>query len=157
MSEHQQLEDCIAGVVIPLEEKGVALISPEAIAAMVDDAIDPDSLSPSLKTYASMRQIKHHVRGYLRRRHDPEVKAKNDDPNLPLFSDELQPYYPVVISSEGEKKKTSYKLRHLLTVSEVQKIAKGMRRSGRTLLSHADALEAEAAERTRLRESKIQG
>lgn len=142
-SLNRQLEECIANIVMPMEAQGVDIISPDFVANMVDEKIDPDRQAPELKTYTSTLQIKQSVRSFLRRRHDPVEKAEIADSNMDLFGSELQLYYPVTIKLPDGSNDKAYKQRHLLTQQERGRIAKTMRQAARTLLSHADALVAE--------------
>jgi len=133
----EQLESLIAQVVTDLESKNVLLISPENVANSVDALIDPDNISPALKTYASIMQIRQSTRAYLRKRHDPVVKMEQEilDGTADMFSDQLQPYYPVKRDS-----KEGYAKLETLTSKEVQVCAGKMRSAGVALLTHSDAL-----------------
>lgn len=141
----EQLETIIAGVVTELEEQNVLLISPENVANKVDVIIDPDSISPALKTYSSIMQIRQNTRAYLRKRHDPVGKMEQqiEEGIVDMFADQLQPYYPVK-RSDGE----GYAKLETLTTKEVEKCAAKMKKAGEALLAHADALIA--WDRTRL-------
>ena len=137
----EQLDSIIAQVVTCLEAQNVLLISPENVANQVDAMIDPDSLSPSLKTYASIMQIRQSTRAYLRKRHDPVEKMEQEilDGTADMFSDHIQPYYPVKRLDKGKK---AYAKTETLTEEEVNFNVNRMRKAGAALLTHADALEA---------------
>ena len=134
----EQLESIIAQVVTELEEQKVLLISPENVANKVDSIIDPDNLSPDLKTYASIMQIRQSTRSYLRKRHDPVEKMEQEiHGSGDMFSDQLQPYYPV--KRDGED---GYAKLETLTIEEADICADKMDRAGASIQRHADALRA---------------
>ena len=138
-----QLDGIIATVLLPLEESGVDIINPAHVAAEVDRSIDPQALSPALKTYASMMQIRGRVRAILAARHDPVQKAeeyaasKTED----LFGDVLQPFYPVRRRDEAGNPPV-YIRRELLTDTDIDAICRRMERAGNSLIQHVDALRA---------------
>ena len=135
----EQLDALIAQVVTDLEGQHVLLISPENVANQVNMLIDPDNISPALKTYASTMQIRQSTRGYLRKRHDPVGKMEQEiiDGTDDMFSDQLQEYYPV--KREGVK---AYAKRGLMTSSEVDTCASRMEKAGSALQEHARAFRA---------------
>jgi hypothetical protein len=143
MSKHdplaRQLEQLIQSVIDPLNQAGVDIISPEHIANAVDHKIDPDQLSPEMKTYASMMQIRSAARRLLARNYDPLQKAADyvsgdsDD----LFAGLLQDRYPV--KRDGIR---GYALRDVMTEADVAFNSSRMRKAGETMLQHSDALDA---------------
>ena len=134
-----QLTDIIAKVVIDLELQKVILINPANVANIVDKEIDPTNISPQLKTYCSTMQIRDSVRDYLRKRHDPvyKIEAQILDGHDDMFSDQMQPYYPV-------KRDTGdgYVLVEYCTDQELTRCANRMGAAGNKLLSHRDAIYA---------------
>lgn len=148
MSKHdplaRQLDEIISTVILPLESAGVDIIDPAFVANEVDRAIDPESTSPQLKTYASTMQIRARVRASLAARHDPVKKAEayaefeSDD----LFGDVLQPFYPAKRVDDSGEKVPVYVRRELLTSNEVDAICQRMERAGNALIRHVDALRA---------------
>lgn len=144
MSNHDsvagQLEALIDSVVLPMEEAGVD-IDPVFVAAQVDRLIDPGSVSPALKTYASVMQIRGMTRKRLARRHDPVERANEfaAEGTGDLFEGSLQPYYPAKRPSE-DGAETIYVRREKLTDIDVQAIAARMSKAGESLMKHARAL-----------------
>jgi len=134
-----QLESIVNSVIDPLEAAGVDIISPDHVAQATDKKLDPDSVSPALKTYASMMQIKTIARRVLAKRHDPVVAAEDyaagasDD----LFGGILQLRYPAKRAGAD-----GYVRRELLTETEIAFNSGRMRKAGDSLLQHADALDA---------------
>ncbi len=130
-------------------ENDVEIISPEAIADQVDQRIDPEQVSPQEKTYASTLHLWAEVRKYLARNYDPVEKAKNalEAGQSDLFSDVLQDYYPVQRLIDGEQT-LAYTPRHCLCASDVGRLVQRMERAGRSLIKHANALEAYVQERS---------
>lgn len=120
------------------------IIDPAFIANEVDKLIDPETLSPELKTHASILHIRAMVRRALARRHDPIAKAKEfvetgqDD----LFDGILQPYYPVKRIGPENEKLSLYMRRDILTSTDVDLIDSRMRKAGESLIKHCDALQA---------------
>lgn len=147
MSKHDplasQLDQIISSVLLPMEERQVDIIDPAMIAREVDLRIDPDGLSPALKTYSSTMQIRSRVRQTLAARHDPVKKAEqyamgeSDD----LFGDVLQPFYPVK-RSDGDGFKPVYIRRELLNQRDIDLICRRMEKAGNALIRHVDALRA---------------
>lgn len=132
------LDEYIYRVISPLEQVG-AVIDPANVAFEVDQLIDPESVSPELKTQLSIEQIKNVVRKTLAKRHDPIEKANdyvNGDQD-DLFGNELQPYYPARREAQAV-----YIPRHELTEIDVERIVKRMTKAGESLQVHARALQA---------------
>lgn len=123
----------------------VGEVSPSWVATQVMVEIEfPQSLHALgyIGCHLEIRQI---ARQKLRRAHDPYAKVKasvegEDD----LFPETLQERYPRKPVPDEEP---LYALRDLLTKSDVEYNVARMRRGGRALLKHADALEAWDAER----------
>jgi hypothetical protein len=134
-----ELDNIFFQIITPLEVSG-EIISPVKVAVDMDKIIDPDRLSPELKTWATIEHIKHYVRTKLAKRHDPVKKANDyiENDTDDLFGDELQPYYPVRRNSEPV-----YVPRQDLTEHDVERIVKRMTRAGESLQTHARALKAE--------------
>jgi len=134
-----QLDSIIATIVTKLESEKIILISPENIANQVNDFIDPENVSPALKTYASIMQIRQNTRAYLRKRHDPidKMERQIEEGINDMFSDQLQDYYPV-----KRREEKAYIRREYMTTKEVESCVTRMRKAGAALLRHADAFEA---------------
>lgn len=137
-----QLDQIINTVILPLEDIGED-INPVYVANEVDKLIDPVGVSPELKTYASTLQIRGLTRKILAKRHDPVKKAQDyiEGEQDDLFSDQLQPYYPVKRTIE-EVRESIYIRREKLTDIDVKTIASRMSKAGESLLEHVRALEA---------------
>jgi hypothetical protein len=124
----------------------VGEVSPSWIATQVMTDIEfPRSLH-TLGYVGCHLEIRQIARQKLRRAHDPYAKvqasiAGDDD----LFPETLQERYPLPPKPGDEP---VYALRDLLSRSDVQYNVERMRRGGRALLKHADALEAWDAERS---------
>lgn len=140
-----QLDEIISRVVLPLEQQQIDIINPVAVADEVDKLIDPDGVSPSLKTYSSVLNIRQLVRQRLKKRHDPTERAKDyvNSETDDLFGDRLQPYYPVKRQDESGEMARVYMRRELMTEFDVEAVCKRMSRAGSALLAHADELRAE--------------
>ena len=138
----RQIEELVDVVVLPLEEQG-ADINPVMVASQVDLLIDPDSISPDLKTYASIMQIRNITRKRLAKRHDPVEIAKDyvENDTGDLFGESLQPYYPTKRMESGERQSV-YVRKENLTDMDVKRLVKTMSKAGSALLEHARALDA---------------
>lgn len=138
-----QLEELVDKVVLPLEEVGAA-IDPVSVAAAVDKLIDPESVSPELKTYASIMQIRSVARKRVAKRHDPVERAAEyvaGNAQEPLFDNLLQPYYPAIRSDDGERR-TVYVPRESLNDVDMHRVCERMTKAGESLLEHVRALQA---------------
>ena len=135
-----QIDQYIYQVILPLESSG-AEINPAHVAYAVDKLIDPESLSPALKTHVSIQQLKSQTRKLLASRHDPIAKAESYvlGEEQDLFSETLQSYYPVKRRSES-KTEAVYIPREQLSEMDVQAICKRMSKAGDSLLEHSRAL-----------------
>jgi phospholipid N-methyltransferase len=125
----------------------VGEVSPSWIATQVMSEIEfPQSLHilGYVGCHLEVRQIS---RQKLRHAHDPYANVKasieaEDD----LFPETLQERYP---REPRKAEEPIYALRDLLTEADVRFNVERMRRGGKALLKHADALEAWNAERRR--------
>jgi hypothetical protein len=123
----------------------VGEVSPSWIATQAMSEIEfPRSLH-ALGYVGCHLEIRQIARQKLRRQHDPYAKAKasiegEDD----LFAETLQERYP---RQPRPSEESIYALRELLTRADVQYNVERMRRGGRALLKHADALQAWDTER----------
>ena len=125
-------------------------VNPSSIANGVLEALASGAESDTTR-YLSFEQLKQMSREFLRRRKDvdgEENEAHSAQPELPLgikFSGKLQDRYPVPRKSGDEP---TYKLRHHLTPEERHWNVMQLRKSAGARLEHADALQAEGAERS---------
>ncbi len=129
-----QLDSIIDSVMLPLEEAGQN-VDVNHVADQVDRIIDPQCLSPFVKTYSSTMNIRARVRQRAAKRHDPVVRA--DDyiaGQTDAFDGILQAYYP--------ESKSLYVPRERLTEAGYLKVRGRMRSAGHALLEHTDALDA---------------
>lgn len=140
MNQHQQI---MVEMQRQYDELGNAIIvSPDALAYKVylhfqkKKAVDPHI------QYTSLEHMKSMARKFLAKNHDPALKADepDDDDQAQMFSGELQDRYPVP-TKKGEERQ--YKKRSALTHDERSWNVKRLRKAGKSLLEHADALEAE--------------
>lgn len=138
-----QLEECIAQVVLPLEETGRD-VSVVEVANSVDALIDPDCSAPPLKTYASTMRIREQVRKHLARRHDPVQRAEDyaEGQGDDLFNGTLQAYYPAKRQTDEGSKSPVYVPIERLTEVDVAAVCGRMEKAGASLVKHADALKA---------------
>lgn len=138
----KKVDDEISGVVEMLEERGNALLIPH-IANVVYSRLDEQKSSPHIIQYLSQQEIKQKTRAYLRRRHDPIVRAEEaaERDQEDLFADTLQDYYPVKRDVMGERQRM-YVPREDLSSVEVSEIAERLSRTGSALIRHADGLVA---------------
>jgi hypothetical protein len=143
MSDEEQLYAAVQKVIDDYHLVGE--VSPSWIATQVMADIEfPRSLH-ALGYVGCHLEIRQIARQKLRRAHDPYDKVKasvegEDD----LFPETLQDRYP---RQPRPPEEPIYALRDLLTRADVQYNIERMRRGGRALLKHADALEAWDAER----------
>lgn len=138
----KKVDDEISSVVEMLEDQGNALVIPH-IANTVYSRLDAGKVSPHVIQYLSQQEIKQKTRAYLRRRHDPIVRAEQavEKDQEDLFADTLQDYYPVKRDIMGERQRI-YTPRDDLTKSDVSEIAGRLSRAGSALIRHADGLVA---------------
>ncbi len=143
MSAEDQLNAAVQHVID--DYRHVGEISPSWIATQVMVAIDfPQSLH-ALGYVGCHLEIRQIARGKLRHAHDPfarmQASIKGEDD---LFPETLQEFYP---KRPRPREEPLYAMRDLLTRDDVQYNVERMRRGGRALLKHADAIEAWDAER----------
>jgi hypothetical protein len=143
MTAEEQLYAAVQKVID--DYHAVGEVSPSWIATQVMQAIEfPRSLH-ALGYVGCHLEIRQIARQKLRRAHDPKAKVQASiDGEDDLFPETLQERYPRQPRSSEEP---IYALRELLTRADVQYNVERMRRGGRALLKHADALEAWDAER----------
>lgn len=148
MSIHHQIENLIAEVARPIIENGVQIVSPAFIADEVDRRIDPDSIAPMEKTYATRMYLRHEVRKFLARNFDPVERTRSQaiEEQSDLFADVLQDYYPVKRHFEGEEQLV-YTRRERLSVTDATRLADRMKRGGESLIKHAETLLAYVIDR----------
>ena len=143
------VEQRIREVVLPLEENGVIFIDPNMVASAVLARIDPANESPALTAYCATMDLRQRCRKFLARRHDPVEKAaafaafQSDD----LFSGMLQDYYPARRPNDASVPVSGYLRRDEMSRTELRKVSKRLRKAGSSMIEHADALDAYAAER----------
>lgn len=143
------IDQRIREVVLPLEETGVVLIDPNMVADAVLTSIDPDRDSPDLAAYCATMDLRQRCRKFLARRHDPVEKAaafaafQSDD----LFAGMLQDYYPARRQDDAGVPVAVYVRRDQLARTELRDVSRRLRKAGSSLIEHADALDAYAAER----------
>lgn len=143
------IDQRIREVVLPLEETGVVLIDPNMVADAVLTSIDPDRDSPDLAAYCATMDLRQRCRKFLARRHDPVEKAaafaafQSDD----LFAGMLQDYYPARRQDDTGVPVAVYVRRDQLARTELRDVSRRLRKAGSSLIEHADALDAYAAER----------
>lgn len=122
-----------------------AIISPAAIAHRAFESFSTGDEDLHIQ-YAGLEHFKHMARVYLAKRKDAdgdmnEVHGAQGDLDLGVtFSGKLQDRYPLPRVAGEEP---AYKLRSLLSADERAWNVKQLRKSARTRLEHADALEAE--------------
>jgi hypothetical protein len=137
-SAEEQLHAVVQKVIT--DNNAMAEISPSWIATQVMCAIGfPRHLHPLgyVGCHLEVRQIARHK---LRKQHDPNARVADiiRDEQEDMFPETLQDRYPRR-QTPGEE--PTYALRHLLTHDDVQFNTDRMRRGGRALLKHADALD----------------
>lgn len=143
MTAEEQLYAAVQTVIDDYQDAGE--VSPSWLATQVMDKIEfPRSLH-ALGYVGCHLEIRQIARQKLRRAHDPNARVEasvegEDD----LFPETLQERYP---RQPRPPEEPIYAKRDLLTRADVQYNVERMRRGGRALLKHADALEAWDAER----------
>jgi hypothetical protein len=90
-SVNNELDQLIREILLPIEVRA-DIISPVYIAAEVDKRIDPESLSPAVKTHGFIQYVRGRARAILAERHDPN-KKDSDDTQVSMFKG-LQDFYP---------------------------------------------------------------
>lgn len=124
-------------------------VNPSSLAFGALEALASGAESDSTK-YLSFEQLKQMSREFLRRRKDAdgeENDAHSGQVELDLgiqFSGKLQDRYPIPRKYGDEP---TYKLRQHLTAAERHWNVMQLRKSAQARLEHADALQAEGAER----------
>lgn len=148
MSIRSQIEGHICAVIKPMIESDVEILSPEVIADLVDQRLDPEQVAPQAKTYASVMHLRAEVRKYLARHFDPVEKAKRSaaGEQSDLFAGVLQDYYPVIRLVDGEQT-LAYTPRDCLSRADTVRLVQRMEKAGRSLIKHAKALQAYVQER----------
>lgn len=122
----------------------VGEVSPSWIATQVMAEIEFSRALHLLGYVGCHLEVRQIARQKLRRAHDPYSKVKASiDGEDDLFPETLQERYPRIPTKE----EPIYALRDLLTEADVNYNVGRMRRGGKALLKHADALEAWNAER----------
>jgi hypothetical protein len=129
-----------------------------AVQKVIDDHVNVGEVSPSwiatqvmldidfarelhelgyVGCHLEVRQIARHK---LRKQHDPNARVADviRDEQQEMFPETLQDRYP---RRQKTGEEPIYALRHLLTHDDVQFNTDRMRRGGRALLKHADALD----------------
>ena len=143
MTAEEQLNAAVQKVIDDYQIVGE--VSPSWVATQVMQEIAfPRSLHllGYVGCHLEIRQI---ARQKLRRAHDPAAKvAASVEGEDDLFPETLQERYP---RHPRRSEEPIYALRDLLTRADVKYNVERMRRGGRALLKHADALEAWDAER----------
>jgi hypothetical protein len=117
---------------------GVEIVSPTTLAETVQALFSTAALEPHIQ-YASLEHLKQMARSVLAGRFGPKGE-QSEAMTGELFSGHLQERYPLP-HKLGEP--PVYKLRSALTAEERRWNVQKLRRTGRELLAHADALEAE--------------
>jgi hypothetical protein len=135
MSDEEELSLAVQKVI---DDNGdVAAVSPAWVATTVMRAIDfPRDLHPLgyAGCHLEVRQI---ARAKLRRQFDP-TSSDDDGNGDDLFPDTLQDRYP---SRSDRDQEPVYVRLNLMSDADVAYNVARMRRAGRALLKHADALE----------------
>lgn len=137
-----QIDQKILEVVAPLESSGVDIISPAHVADAVRRGLDPEHDSPELIAWSATLHLRQRCGKLLAKRHDPVVKAASfaEGESEDLFGYLLQERYPTKLRGEGSE--PLYVMRDQLTAEEIDFNASRMRKAGKSLLQHADALQA---------------
>lgn len=121
--------------------KDAVLLSPAALAHRVFEVFGDPEVEPHVQ-YTSVEHLKHMARVYLARRNeaDSDENPAHGAQASFEFSGQLQDRYPVPRKSGEEP---VYKLRSHLSEEERAWNVAQLRKSARSRLEHADALEAE--------------
>ena len=143
MTLNESLEDKVREVLLPMIERGDTSIDPITIADAVDHLIDPDTVAPPLKTFASTMHIRNAARRFLRKHYDPVEKAKNcvEGQTQDMFGNVLQDYYPAK-RAIGDETEISYIRREAMTQIDIERVCSRMEKSGQSLIKHARLLRA---------------
>lgn len=140
MTEHQQIFEEFERQYARL--KGAVTVSPSALAYKVYDAFRDKShpVEPHIQ-YTSIEHLKNMASRFLAKKNDPKADDNEVyDQSSFEFSGQLQARYPIP-RKKGEE--PAYKLREHLTAEERAWNVNSLRKSARSRLEHADALEAE--------------
>lgn len=139
MSIHETIRADIARAIE--EHEGEAVLTATSIADALQRAYATAPIPDAIR-YASFEHLKQMARKELAGRFEPDQAAEGDTTGE-LFSTHLQVRYPIPRKAGDDP---VYKRRELLTEFERKWNVERMRKTGRSLLRHADALEAEALE-----------
>ena len=122
-----------------LATTGMAVLIPAKIADSAYMSLDPDSVAPLSVRWGCVLQLRQIARRECARLHDPkQVVLERNEEELDLFSEMLQDRYPA--KRNGDE---VYVLREALTVDERYRVIGRMKRCGKALVKHADALQKE--------------